>query len=116
MLNPAYHHNGPQSNNFTLGAVPFWPMQWTIAVIAQPQSSPSLENYLDPGGNRPYPNSENNRAQAILKSPKLNFPKFDGFDPDGWLAKAKKYFEAARMPLDQRTDYAVFYLKDKAHY
>ena len=71
---------------------------------------------MDPGCNKPYHISENNRAQAVLKSPKLNFPEFDGSDPDGWLAKAEKYFDVARMPLDQRTDYAVTYLKEKAHY
>nr|ADB85289.1 putative retrotransposon protein [Phyllostachys edulis] len=35
---------------------------------------------------------------------------------DGWIAKAEKYFEATRIPLEQRTDYAVTYLKERANY
>lgn len=46
----------------------------------------------------------------------MNFPEFDGTGTDGWIAKAEKYFDAARMSLDQRTDYAVTNLKGRAHY
>lgn len=112
MINPEIQHG----HNLALGAVPFWPMQWATSVMTQLASSPSLENYLDPAQfNRQLHSVENNKAQAILKSPKLNFPEFDGSNPDGWIAKAEKYFEAARMPLEQRTDYVVTYLKERAN-
>lgn len=117
----AIRSDPPYSNcnrvNLAAGAGSYWPMQWATTVTPQPMNSPSFDNYLEPKQHgRQHHCPENNRTQAVLKSPKLNFPEFDGTDPDGWIAKAEKYFEAARMPLDQRTDDAVTYLKERADY
>lgn len=120
----AHYTNSPEPSyrndnevNLSAGVGPYWPMQWATSVTTQPLNSPSFDNYLEPEQHSRHQHfPENNRVQAILKSPKLNFPEFDGTDPDGWIAKAEKYFEVARMPLEQRSEYAVTYLKGRASY
>jgi hypothetical protein len=44
----------------------------------------------------------------------MNIPEFEGQDPDSWIQTIKQYFDAARTPLDQRTEIAVTYLKGPA--
>ena len=91
-------------------------MQWATTVTTQPLNPPSFNNYLEPGQQGRQPHfPENNRTQAILKSPKLNFPEFDGTDPDGWIAKAEKYFELAKTPDEQKVSIAEVYLTGRAN-
>lgn len=49
-----------------------------------------------------------------LKSPKLNLLEFTGDDVDTWIAVIEQYFEAPHLPLDQRTSFAISYLKGSA--
>lgn len=46
--------------------------------------------------------------------PKLEFPKFDGFNPRVWIKKASKYFELCKIQDDQRVDLASLHMIDKA--
>ncbi|CAO2822844.1 unnamed protein product [Amaranthus hypochondriacus] len=38
--------------------------------------------------------------------PKLEFPKFDGTNPNEWIRKASKYFELCKIGEDQKVDLA----------
>ena len=42
---------------------------------------------------------------------KFSFPKFNGEDPNGWIYKAKQYFDFQSIPIDQRVQLASFHLK-----
>lgn len=45
----------------------------------------------------------------------FNFKKkFDGFDSDGWIKKAEKYFELIGVPNEERVKVAVMYIKGRA--
>lgn len=39
-----------------------------------------------------------NQHKAVARGPKLTFPEFNGVDADGWIRKAKKYFEMVGVP------------------
>jgi len=54
--------------------------------------------------------------KAVAKGPKLNFPEFDGSDPDGWIRKAEEYFELVGVPNEDRVKIAVLYISGKAEY
>ncbi|XP_044356666.1 uncharacterized protein [Triticum aestivum] len=54
---------------------------------------------------------DNRRQLAIVKPAKYNIPKFDGSSTDSWIQTIELYFEAARTPLEQKTEIAVTYLK-----
>lgn len=51
--------------------------------------------------------------KAVARGPKLNFPEFNGEDPDGWIRKAEKYFE---MVAENRVPTAVIYITSRAEY
>lgn len=54
------------------------------------------------------------RLQPIVKPAKFNIPEFDGKDGDSWIQQVGQYFEAARTPLEQTTEFVVSYLKGNA--
>jgi hypothetical protein len=56
----------------------------------------------------------NNFAQAFSKGLKLEFPRFDGKNPVGWLRQAEKYFTLVATPLYQRVKFAEIFLVGKA--
>lgn len=45
---------------------------------------------------------------------KLNFSKFDGEDPNGWIYWAKQYFEYQNIVGEQKVQLAVFHLEGGA--
>ena len=49
----------------------------------------------------------------MAKGPKLSFPQFDGTDPDGWIRKAKKFFELLVVPTEDKVKKAVMYMNGK---
>jgi hypothetical protein len=49
-----------------------------------------------------------------IKPAKMNIPEFGGIDVDSWLQTIEIYFDAARTPLEQRTEVAVTYLTGEA--
>lgn len=47
-------------------------------------------------------------------STKIEFPKFDGGDPRGWILKAEKYFGYYQTPDKLKVDIAAMYLEGDA--
>ncbi|XP_038687486.1 uncharacterized protein LOC119986865 [Tripterygium wilfordii] len=45
---------------------------------------------------------------------KMEFPKYDGGDPRGWILKAEKYFRYYQTPEDLKVDIAAMYLEGDA--
>jgi hypothetical protein len=57
---------------------------------------------------------EGRRGIPPIKPAKMNIPEFGGIDVDSWLQTIEIYFDAARTPLEQRTEVAVTYLTGEA--
>ncbi|KAL5845199.1 hypothetical protein ACOSQ4_011157 [Xanthoceras sorbifolium] len=53
---------------------------------------------------QPSPNQNNHHL-------KLNFPKFDGEDPTGWVSKSEQYFDFKAVPPEQQVQLASFHLE-----
>lgn len=45
---------------------------------------------------------------------RLEFPRFDGMDPAGWVYKAEQFFAYHQTPPNQRISIISFYLEGKA--
>lgn len=60
------------------------------------------------------PVPDNRRPLALVKPAKYNIPEFDGFGTVSWIQTIELYFEAARTPLERKTEIAVTYLKGPA--
>ncbi|XP_047326513.1 uncharacterized protein LOC124930200 [Impatiens glandulifera] len=61
------------------------------------------------------PRDRNNRPYHIHKSfTRIDFPKFDGNDVDGWIYAAEEFFEVDNTPLDIQPRIARLHFKDKA--
>lgn len=78
-------------------------------VILQGESSKSGNN--DEGDNETpwWTKNPSKRTQT-----KVDFPKFDGGDPRGWIMKAEKYFRYYQTPEDLKVDVASMYLEGDA--
>ena len=50
----------------------------------------------------------------ITRSVRIDFPKFDGFDPLGWIYKANKFFYYHRTPYNHRLMLASIHMEGKA--
>ncbi|VFQ68798.1 unnamed protein product [Cuscuta campestris] len=57
---------------------------------------------------------ESSRRASRLPHAKLEFPKFTGGDPRGWILKAEKYFRYYDVPEDDKVDVASMYLEGDA--
>lgn len=66
------------------------------------------------GGERGQVNQRLGRVnqfkKSIAKGPKLEFPKFNGDNPLGWITRAKKYFEMKDVPKECRFDMAHMHI------
>lgn len=51
---------------------------------------------------------------ANLKPLKIDVPRFDGGDPQGWVFKIQQYFDYHQVVEDQRLKVAPFYFDGKA--
>jgi len=45
---------------------------------------------------------------------KMDFPRFEGGDPRGWILKAEKYLRHYQTPNDLKVDIAAMYLEGDA--
>jgi hypothetical protein len=97
-----YHTQPPHTNQ----------LQWPRPQVAWPEFSnpqPQLAHQtLHPSQH------ENQFAQAFSKGIKLDFPKFDGENPMGWLQQAEKCFALAETPIHKRVKFAEVFLVGKA--
>lgn len=57
---------------------------------------------------------DNRRQLTLVKPAKYNIPEFDGVGTDSWIQTIEMYFEAARTPMEQKTEIVVTYLKGPA--
>lgn len=54
------------------------------------------------------------RNPASRPHTKMEFPKFEGGDPRGWILKAEKYFRYYQTPDELKVDIAAMYLEGDA--
>lgn len=52
--------------------------------------------------------------RALTKGPKMEFPKFSGEDPVGWIRQGNKYFQMAAAPEEYKVSLAQLYIVDEA--
>lgn len=78
-----------------------------VAQIQQSMQKPlvKLNSYTEPQQYREnhhshYDSQMLSQHKAIARGPKLQFPEFNGDDPDGWIRKAEKYFEMVGVPTE----------------
>lgn len=54
-------------------------------------------------------------TQGQSRQVKLEFPRFNGGDPEEWVNKAKQYFAYHEIPRDQRVSFASYHLTEEAN-
>jgi hypothetical protein len=52
--------------------------------------------------------------KSITKGPKLDFPRFSGDDPVGWIRQCNKYFQMSGAPEEYKVSLAQMYVIDDA--
>lgn len=52
--------------------------------------------------------------KALTKGPKMEFPKFDGTDPVGWIRQCNKYFQMSAAPEEYKVSLAQLYMVGEA--
>ena len=63
-----------------------------------------VNSFSSPGG------ASNSNSDTSNQQLKLNFPTFDGQDPQAWVYKAKQFFSFKNIPLDHQAQLASFHL------
>ncbi|XP_012842971.1 PREDICTED: uncharacterized protein LOC105963142 [Erythranthe guttata] len=53
-------------------------------------------------------------STSVQKVPKLDFPRFNGDNPRGWIRKCQKYFSINRMVDQERIVWASMHMEGKA--
>lgn len=56
----------------------------------------------------------NHYGHSFSKGPKLEFPKFDGDNPEAWIRKAEKCFELSKTPIEEMVQVAEIYFTGRA--
>ncbi|VAH61656.1 unnamed protein product [Triticum turgidum subsp. durum] len=86
-----------------------------ITQLEQEQAEEQVQQIAGRGGNAQRDQVQDNRRPLTLVKPaKYNIPEFDGSGTDSWIQTIEMYFEAARTPLEQKTEIVVTYLKGPA--
>ncbi|CAO2813904.1 unnamed protein product [Amaranthus hypochondriacus] len=70
------------------------------------EKSPVLDNQMRHG--------QEEGMRPLSFAPKLEFPKFDGSNPNEWIRKCCKYFDLCKILENQMVDFASLYMVDKA--
>lgn len=52
--------------------------------------------------------------KSITKGPKLDFPRFSGEDPVGWIRQCNKFFQMSAAPEEYKVSLAQMYIIDEA--
>jgi hypothetical protein len=106
-----YQYNNsyqPQHTTYWPGPNPVWPEQ-----------NPYQTNFTQSNNynNQQTTHHDNSFAQAFSKALKIEFPKFDGENPMGWLRQVEKCFTLAETPMDKRVKFAeVFFIGKADHW
>jgi hypothetical protein len=56
----------------------------------------------------------NQFLKSITKGPRMDFPRFDGDNPGGWIRQCNKYFQMAGVPEDYKTSLSQLYIIGRA--
>jgi hypothetical protein len=59
-------------------------------------------------------NQDNHFAQSFIKGIKLEFPKFDGDNPKGWLRQVEKCFTLVETPKHKKVKFSEVFFSGKA--
>ena len=112
---PGFSRANPQDVQYE-GASPTAQMK-TARTTAFPMSNPHEVNVI---WDEYYKNYEKEmRTQLlknIIKAPRMAFPKFDGYNPDGWIRQCEKYCQMLGAPNDYKVCLAQRYVVDKADF
>jgi hypothetical protein len=52
--------------------------------------------------------------KSITKGPRMDFPRFDGTDPVGWIRQCNKYFQMAGAPEEFKVSLSQLYIVGRA--
>ncbi|XP_026446909.1 uncharacterized protein LOC113347462 [Papaver somniferum] len=52
-------------------------------------------------------NFSNTESRKFTRTPKVDFPRFNGINPRGWAPKCDRYFSLHKFPDDERVDMAA---------
>jgi hypothetical protein len=55
-----------------------------------------------------------NFFKSITKGPRMDFPKFDGDNPVGWIRRCEKYFQMAAAPEEYKVHLSQLYFTGSA--
>jgi hypothetical protein len=88
-----YHHNQPYP--------PYYTQQWPHQNLGWPEPPPPYPNQTHYNPNNQ--NHDHSFAQSFNKGLKLEFPRFDGENPIGWLRQAEKCFALAETPIEKKS-------------
>uniref|UniRef100_A0A803MQL7 Retrotransposon gag domain-containing protein n=1 Tax=Chenopodium quinoa TaxID=63459 RepID=A0A803MQL7_CHEQI len=69
------------------------------------------DNMIDPKHGR---TDDRGNMPKLSYNPKLDFPKFDGNNPQLWIKKCCKYFTLCKIPEEQKVDLASLNMTGKA--
>jgi hypothetical protein len=122
----------PPLNTGRRSAPPGFPhpqqMQPARSVHITPQNAnargprtPAFHNYQPPalrrkweGYHRDYENEmRTNFLKSITKGPRMDFPRFEGDNPVGWIRQCEKYFQMAAAPEEYKVHLAQLYFVGK---
>jgi hypothetical protein len=79
-----------------------------------PQHTPAFHYFQPPAVRRGWEGvvrtfEQEQRMQfmkAITKGPRIDFPRFDGTNPGGWIRQCEKYFQMAGAPDEYKVPLA----------
>jgi hypothetical protein len=52
--------------------------------------------------------------KSITKGPRMDFPRFDGQNPTGWIRQCEKYFQMAGAPTEYKVSLSQLYIVGRA--
>eukprot|EP01018_Ginkgo_biloba_P035275 Gb_07714 [translate_table: standard] len=61
-----------------------------------------------------HQSSGGRELSGFLRPPRLDFLKFDGNDPTGWLCRTERYFTIHQITTDQKVPIAALHLEHEA--
>ncbi|XP_026417263.1 uncharacterized protein LOC113312740 [Papaver somniferum] len=95
-----------------------------IQSIQPPSTAENVETTIDPGlssGSKDDPTKRVKEAHEVIKftpnkfsrTPKVDFPRFDGTNPRGWVQKCERYFAFHNFADSDKVDMAAIHFDSK---
>ncbi|XBI85410.1 hypothetical protein VPH35_093554 [Triticum aestivum] len=111
---PGFANQGRQENASAIGT-PLTARQEGHTPVFNKYYQQNRERQLWQGYYKTY--EQDMHAQfmkSITKGPKLDFPRFSGADPVGWIRQCNKYFQMSGAPEEYKVSLAQMYIQDEA--